>query len=147
MPVTALSQRSRILGPEAVNGFIDGVCDFDIDRVSMELGEDVQLSIGGRLCAAGKARVRHALIRAMGSVYSIECVPAAVWVERNVAVIEADVLCLRLDGAQVGFPVVLRFRDQLIFEIRVLTYEPAAGSNFRVLRGPVVGSAPHAKRD
>jgi hypothetical protein len=122
--------------PEAAQGFMDAVCNFDIEQVSAELCDDVRLSFGEELYAIGKLRVRNVFIRALGSIYSIHCEPAVVWMKRNVAIVEADVRCERLDRALVEFPltVVLRFRDHRIAEIRLLTYEPALTGSLGVLR-------------
>lgn len=134
--MNALPENSDAAIPQAARRLIDGLCSFDVDEAAAGLCEDARLSLSSGACAVGKARVRGALVRALGSVYSIRCEPAAVWIKRNVAIIEADVSCERTDRARISFPLtlVLRFRDQMIAEIRLLTYEPAMAGNFRTLR-------------
>lgn len=82
--------------------------------------------------AAGKAKIRKELMRAIAALNSIHCEPVVVWIKDNVSVIEADVICERLDGSRAAFPVtlILRFRDHLISDIRLFTYEPAVPGNF-----------------
>lgn len=113
--------------PDAARQFIDGICNFDIDQVAAGLADDARLSVTSEPYATGRTGVRSALVRVLGSVYSIRCEPAAVWVRPDIAIIEADVECERLDRSRLAFPltVVLRFRDDLIAEIRLLTYAPA----------------------
>lgn len=122
--------------PDADRRFIERLCDFDVDGAAEGLSEDVRLTIGGQCHAVGKMRVRAAMVRALGSVYSVRCEPAVAWINRNVAIIEADVKCERLDRAMVAFPltVVIRFRDHVISDIRLLTYEPALTGWFPALR-------------
>ncbi len=122
--------------PDAAQRFINLLCDFDVDGATAGLSEDAQLSISNHAYAIGRTRVRSALVRALGSAYSIRCEPAVVWMKRNIAIIEADIDCERVDRARVAFPVtvVLRFRDHLISDIRLLTYEPAVVGWFPVSR-------------
>ena len=122
--------------PDAVRRMIDGVCDFNVYQVTGGLSDDVRLSVSSAAWAHGKARVRHALVRALGLVYSIQCQPAVVWVKRDVAILEMDVNCERVDRAVVSFPVtvVLRFKERLISDIQLLTYEPAVRNSFGGLR-------------
>jgi SnoaL-like domain len=122
--------------PEAARKLIEGLCNFDVDQVASGLSDDVRLSVSDAAYANGKPRVRNALIRALGLVYSIRCEPAVVWVKRDVAILEMDVACERVDRAMVSFPVtvVLRFKDELISDIRLLTYEPAVRNSLACLR-------------
>ena len=133
-PFTPASTRAAV--PDAARRFIDRLCDFDVDEAAEGLCEDALLTIGGQSYAAGKTRVRSALVRALSLVYSIRCEPAVVWIRRNVAIIEADVDCERVDRARVAFPltVTLRFRNHLISDIRLLTYEPAVTGWFAASR-------------
>ncbi len=112
--------------------FLESLSNLDAEEVSGQLCDDARLSIRSGLFAAGKPRIKKALKRGISSLNSIRCVPAAVWMKDNVGVIEADVTCERLDGSSTLFPVtlILRFRNQLIEDIRLYTYEPAALSNF-----------------
>ncbi len=112
--------------------FLESLCNLDADEVSGQLCDDARLSIRSALFAAGKPRIKKALKRGISSLNSVRCEPAAVWMKDNITVIEADVTCERLDGSSTLFPVtlILRFRNQLIEDIRLYTYEPAALSNF-----------------
>ena len=122
--------------PEAARQLIEGLCNFDVDQVASGLSDDVRLSVSDAAYANGKPQVRNALIRALGLVYSIQCEPAVVWVKRDVAILEMDVNCERVDRAMVSFPVtvVLRFKEYLISDIRLLTYEPAVRNSFGGVR-------------
>jgi hypothetical protein len=133
-PATAYASGASY--PEAARQLIEGLCNFDIDQVASGLSDDVRLTVSGAACANGKSRVRTALIRALGLIYSIQCEPAVVWMRRDVAILEMDVNCERVDRAQVAFPVtlVLRFKERLISDIRLLTYEPAVRNSFAGLR-------------
>ena len=123
--------------PEAARRLIDGMCGFDIDKVVGVLCDTARLSAGSETYA-GKPGVRKAVVQALGWFCSIRCEPAVVWMNRNVAVIEADIECERLDRAHIAFPLtmVLRFRDHLISEIRLVTYAPAFVGSLRSLRRP-----------
>jgi hypothetical protein len=132
----APAREGRAPYPEAVRRLIEGLCNFDVDQAATGLSEDVRLSVSEAACAHGKPRVRNALIRALGLVYSIQCEPAVVWMRRDVAILEMDMNCERVDRAVVSFPVtvVLRFKEHLISDIRLLTYEPAVRNSFGGLR-------------
>ncbi len=127
--------------PQAAQRFLDGLCHFDIDEITSTLCQNACLSLSNGACVIGKPGIRTALVRAMGSIHSFGCVPAVVWKKRDVAIIEADVSCQRVDGARVEFPLtmILRFRDGLIMDIRLLTYEPAVSSNFPCQPVPPTG--------
>jgi hypothetical protein len=131
---------SPALLPDVAQRFIDGMCNFDVDQAVSLLCEDSRLSISSTQCAVGRVRVRQALVRALAAVYWVRCHTAAVWMRRDVTIIEADVDCERIDRARVAFPLtlILRFRGDLISDIRVWTYEPAVAGNFPMLR-PATG--------
>lgn len=129
--------------PEAARRFIDGVCNFDVDEVAAGLCENARLKVSNNTYATGRSGIRNAFIRALGSVYGIRCEPAVVWGEQEIAIIEADVECERLDRARVAFPLtlVLRFRDSLISDIGLLTYAPAIMGSLGCLG--LLGCGPH----
>jgi hypothetical protein len=120
------------MNPDPSTRFLESLCNLDADEVSGQLCDDARLSIRSGLFAAGKPRIKKALKRGISSLISIRYVPAAVWIQDNVSVIEADVTCERLDGSRTLFPVtlILRFRDHLIEDIRLYTYETAALGSF-----------------
>ena len=112
--------------------FLNSLCSLDADRVNEQLSEDARLSIRRRLLAAGKPKIIKALKRGISSLNWLHYEPAVVWMKDNVSVVEADVSCERLDGSRVSFPVtlILYFRDHLISDIRLFTYEPAVLGSF-----------------
>lgn len=118
--------------PEAARSLLRGLSNYDVEEVAAGLSEDARLTVSSRACLIGKSRVRRALLRALGSILSVHLEPVAVWMRRNLAIIEADVDCERCDRAHVRFPatLVLYFEDGLISEIRLSTYEPALVGNF-----------------
>lgn len=123
--------------PEAARRLFAGLCNYDVDEVSEGLCDDARLNLPSRNAVVGRSMVRRTLARILGFVHSIRLDPVVVWAERNLAVIEADVNCERLDSTRVIFPVtvVLCFRDGLISEIRFWTYEPAGAGLFGVFPG------------
>ncbi len=126
--------------PAAARKLFDGLWNADVEEVSAGLCDDALLTLSSRNYATGKPRVRRLLVRAFGAVYSIRCKPVVVWAQRSLAIIDADVDCERWDRVHVTFPatVVLRFRDELISEIRLSTYEPALMGNLGGFTGPLV---------
>ena len=136
-PCRALSDSFSPSAPETARRFIDALCNFDVELAASLLCDDSRLSLSTAPCALGKSKVRSAMIRALGAVYWIRCEPAAVWMRRNIAIIEADIECERTDRARVSFPatMILRFRGGLIWDIRVLTYAPVMIGSFPGLQG------------
>ena len=118
--------------PDPARRFLNSLSSLDVDQVTSLLCEDARLSTRRGILAAGKVRIRRELMRAIAALNSIHCEPVVVWIKDNVSVIEADVICERLDGSRAAFPVtlILRFRDHLISDIRLFTYEPAVPGNF-----------------
>src|SRR5271166_5667864 len=117
---------------DLVRRFLDSVCNLEVDRVMSQLCQDVQLCITNDLCAIGRPKIRKALLRGMSSLISFGCEPALIWIKDSVGVIEADIVCERMDGSRAAFPltVVLCLRDRLISQIHLSTYEPAILSSF-----------------
>jgi len=117
---------------EQATRFLNSLCSLDADRVNEQLSEDARLSIRRRLLAAGKPKIIKALKRGISSLNWLHYEPAVIWMKGNVSVIEADVSCERLDGSRDTFPVtlILCFRDHLISDIRLFTYEPAVLGSF-----------------
>src|SRR5271166_2748137 len=101
---------------DIVTRFLDSVCSLEVDRVMGQLGRDVELFITNDIRAVGRPKIRKALLRAMSSLNTLACNPALVWTKDSVCVIEADIVCERMDGSQAAFPltVVLCLRDLLI---------------------------------
>ncbi len=118
--------------PDAARRLLLGLTNYDADEATAGLSDGARLTVSTRGSVVGKSRVRRALWRALGSLYSIRLAPVAVWSERNLSIIEADIDCERHDRAHVAFPatLVLCFEDDLISEIRLSTYEPALAGNF-----------------
>lgn len=112
--------------------FVDALCSLDADEAAAFLCEDAQLSIARGVLACGKARINKAFKRAIALLNQVQCRPAAVWFQGGVGIIEADVSCERLDGSRALFPItlVLFFRDHLVVDIRLFTYEPACARAF-----------------
>lgn len=117
---------------EPATRFLDSLCSLDADQVNDQLSDDARLSIRSRVFAAGKPKIIKALKRGISSLNSLHYKPAAMWIQGNVSVIDADVSCERLDGSCAAFPVtlILCFRDHLISDIRLFTYEPAVLGSF-----------------
>ena len=117
---------------EPATRFLDSLCSLDADQVNEQLSEDARLTIRSGLLASGKPRIIKILKRCISSLNSVHYEPAAVWIKGNVSVIEADVSCERLDGSRTAFPVtlILCFRNHLISDIRLFTYEPAVLGSF-----------------
>lgn len=117
---------------DPVQDFLNTLSTLDVDRIADLLSHDVRLSTRKGLYAAGKAKIRRELMRWTATLESICCEPAVVYAKQEVNVIEADVICERLDGSRAAFPItlILRFRDRLISDIRLFTYEPAVIGNF-----------------
>src|SRR5258708_7707446 len=118
--------------PDPTQRFLNTLSSLDADRGTELLCEDARLSTRRGLYATGRAEIRRALMRWISSLDSIHCEPAVIYVKDDVSVIEADVTCERTDGSQAAFPatLILRFRDHLISDIRLFTYEPAMIGNF-----------------
>lgn len=116
----------RIEGEPATR-FLNSLCSLDADQVADQLSEDARLSIRSSVLAAGRSKIVKALKRGISSLNSFHCEPAMIWARDAVSVVEADVICERLDGSRAAFPVtlILCFRDHLISDIRLFTYEPA----------------------
>ncbi len=116
-----------IIGSQPAERFLTSLCSLDAGEVTDQLSEDARLSFGKSLIAAGKPKLVKALKRGFAALHSLRCVPAMIWAQGNVSVVEADVSCERLDGSWSTFPVtvILCFRDDLISDIRLFTYEPA----------------------
>lgn len=112
---------------EAAAHFLHSLCSLDADVVARLLSEDARLSNRGCVLAVGRSRIARMLERAIASLSSLDCDPAAIWARGSVSVVEADVSCELLDGSRAAFPVtlILCFRDRLVSEIRLFTYEPA----------------------
>jgi hypothetical protein len=117
---------------DSATRFLDAVCSLDAERVTGQLCEDARLSISRDVFACGKPSISKALKRSICSLNAVRYNPAALWIRDNVSIIDADVTCERLDGGQTVFPltVILIFRNQLISDIRVFTYEPAVIRSF-----------------
>lgn len=117
---------------EPATRFLDSLCSLDADQVNDQLSEDARLSIDSRLFAYGRPRIMKTLKRGISSLSSLHYEPAVIWMKGDVSVIEADVSCERLDGSRAAFPVtlILCFRDRLVSQIRLFTYEPAVPSSF-----------------
>ena len=122
--------------PDAAGRFLQGVCSLDIDLAASGLSAEARLSAGAGPLAIGKARIRRLLILATSRLESIRFDPAVVWFHRNLAIVEADLCCQRCDHARLDFPVTLTlyFRDNLIFDIHVHTYEAAVISVLGAMR-------------
>ena len=121
--------------------FLDSLCTLDADEVTGQLSEDARLSMRGGVFAAGRAKIARVLKGLIGSLSSLHCEPAVIWARGDVSVVDADVSCELLDGSRATFPVtlILRFRDHLVSEIRLFTYEPAL-PNLVSLRAPMAVS-------
>jgi ketosteroid isomerase-like protein len=134
VPASVHSEVRLALLPDPAKRFLNTLSSLDADRVAELLCEDARLSTRRGLHAAGKAKIRKELMRWISSLDSIHCEPAVVYVKDDVSVIEADVTCERTDGSRAAFPVtlILRFREHLISDIRLFTYEPAVIGNFRL---------------
>ena len=97
-----------------------------------QLCPDATLCINKDLCAAGKPKLRKALVRVMSGLTRLVCEPALIWAKGTVGVIEADIVCDRMDGARTAFPVtaVLCLRGRLIAQVHLFTYEPEVRTSF-----------------
>jgi len=116
----------------AATRFLDAVCSLDAEQVTGHLCEDARLSISRDVFACGKPTISKALKRSICSLNAVRYQPAASWIRDNVSIIDADVTCERLDGSHTVFPLtlILVFRNQLISDIRVFTYQPAMIRSF-----------------
>ena len=132
VPANIDAEVRPVLVPDPAQRFLNSLSSLDVEQVTGMLCEDARLSTRRGIYAAGKARIRKELMRAISALTSIHCEPAVVWVKDDVSVIEADVICERVDGSRAAFPVtlILRFRDRLISDIRLFMYEPAVIGNF-----------------
>lgn len=112
--------------------FLDAVCSLDAERVAGQLCDDVRLSISRDVFACGKPTISKALKRSICSLNAVRYQPAALWVRDNVSILDADVTFERLDGSHTVFPLtlILVFRNQLVSDIRVFTYQPAVIRSF-----------------
>ena len=132
VPASIDSEVRHVPAPDPAQQFLNSLSSLDVDQVTGLLCEDARLSTRRGIYAAGKAKIRKELMRGLSALTSIHCEPAVVWAKDDVSVIEADVVCERMDGSRAAFPVtlILRFRDRLISDIRLFTYEPAVIGNF-----------------
>jgi|SRR5579872_3221528 len=135
IPASFDSQALPISAPDPARRLLSSLSSLDVDEVAELLSDDARLSTRHGVIARGKSRIRKELMRAVSPLLSVHCEPAVVWAKDNVSVIEADVRCERLDGSCAAFPVtlILRFRDRLISEIRLFTYEPSVIGNFLLI--------------
>src|SRR5258706_13113536 len=132
VPASIDTEVRHIPVPDPAQRFLNSLSSLDVDQVTGLLCEDVRLATRRGIYAEGKARIRKELMRGISVLASIHCEPAVVWVKDDVSVIEADVICERTDGSRAAFRVtlILRFRDRLVSDIRLFTYEPAVIGNF-----------------
>lgn len=117
---------------ESATRFLDSLCSLDADKVADQISEDARLSIHSRVMAAGRSKIVKALKRGISSLNSLEYKLAMIWAKGAVSVVEVDVSCERMDGSRASFPVtlILYFRDHMISDIHLYTYEPAVSSLF-----------------
>src|SRR5579884_4037727 len=110
-----------------VTGFLTSLCSLDAHLALSHFTVDAGISLGSTIIAAGTAKILKLLKRSMASYVSVHVQPAMIWTRYSVSVVEADVTCDLLDGSRATFPVtaILCFRDDLISDIRLFTYEPA----------------------
>jgi hypothetical protein len=109
----------------AAHRLATSLCDLDANEFANALSEDVRVYVGRERVSVGKRTVRMQLICAFTQIASVQLQTCAVWTSRAVAVIELNVKCERMDAVQFMFPLtaVLRFRDDLVSDIRLFTYE------------------------
>ncbi len=112
--------------------FIEAICSLEVERVLCYVVDGTRLAFGKRAGAVGRMEIRRFLVRGFSLLHSLHCSPAVIWTKGNLSVIEADMLCERLDGACLSFPltIVLRFSGPVISGIRIFTYEPEVVSQF-----------------
>ena len=111
---------------ETSRRLLDSVCAQDVELAIAQLSSDARLESRGTALIEGKPGIRRMLIRTLSLLESIRFVPAAIWAKGNVAIVEADVSCERLDGASMHFPLtlVLALRGSQVAVVRAFTYEP-----------------------
>lgn len=112
---------------QAVTRFLYSLCSLDTDQMIDQFTRDARVTIGDSVLAAGTSQIMKLLKRSMASLVFLHVTPAMIWTRGNVSVIEADVNCELLDGSRASLPatLILCFRDKMISDVRLFTYEPA----------------------
>jgi len=110
-----------------VENILDSLASLDVDSVLAHLSDDARLSFGRSRIAHGKPAIRKVLIRTLGLLDSLHCVPVAIWTANTVAVVELDVAFERADGGGLIVPatMVLRFSGHAVSDVTICAYVSA----------------------
>ncbi len=105
---------------------VSALANLDLEQAMRCLSTDAVIEAGVWMLARRKQQARRLLVRVFASLNAVSYRPAAVWSEKGVSVIDADVIAEWDTGAVLRLPltIVLRVERDLVVGLRVSCYEP-----------------------
>jgi hypothetical protein len=102
------------------------------------LSADAVIEAGGSILARGRQQARRLLVHVFASLNAVSYRPAAVWSNKGVSVIEADVMAEWDTGALLRLPltIVLRVECDLVVGLHVSCYEPELPARIAISMRP-----------